>query len=137
MKKEAAFTYLWETFPRISEAKLKEDIFIGPQIWEIIKDEYFDRLFQGDKKAAWDTFKFLVKVFLGNRRAQNHEELVNNFFQSYQKLVCNMSQKKYTSFTRFGIFSHRTVVQWVMHMENVSSKTFLEFRRDVKGNGTM
>ena len=27
---EAAFTYLWEKFPRLSGAKLKEGIFIGP-----------------------------------------------------------------------------------------------------------
>jgi len=74
-------------------AKLKEGIFIGPQIRNIIEDEYFDRLLQGDKKAAWDNFKFLVKVFLGNRRTQNYEELVNNLLQSYQKLGCNMSLK--------------------------------------------
>jgi len=30
---------------------------------------------------------------LGNRRAQNYEELVNNFLQRYQKLGCNMSLK--------------------------------------------
>jgi len=30
---------------------------------------------------------------LGNRRAQNYEELVNNLLQSYQKLGCNMSLK--------------------------------------------
>ena len=29
---EAAFTYLRENFPRLSEVKLKEGIFIGPQI---------------------------------------------------------------------------------------------------------
>ena len=63
---EAACTYLWEKFPRLSEAKLKEYIFIGPQIWDLIKDEYFDKLLQGDKKAAWDSFQFVVKVFLGN-----------------------------------------------------------------------
>jgi len=33
---EATFTYLWEKFPRLSEAKLKEGIFIGPQIQSII-----------------------------------------------------------------------------------------------------
>jgi len=33
-QEEAAFTYLWE--------KLKDGIFIGPQIWDLIKDEYFD-----------------------------------------------------------------------------------------------
>jgi len=31
-----------------------------------MKDEYFDKLLQGDEKAAWDSFKFAVKVFLGN-----------------------------------------------------------------------
>ena len=59
-------------------AKLKEVLFIGPQIRELIKDEYFDTLLQGDGKAGWDSFKFVVKGFLGNRRAQNYEELVNN-----------------------------------------------------------
>ena len=72
---------------------MKEGIFVGPQIRDIIKDEYFDKLLQGDEKAAWDSFKFVVKVFLGNRRAQNCGELVNNRLQSYQKLGCNMSLK--------------------------------------------
>ena len=29
-QEETAFTYLWEMFARLSEAKLKEGIFIGP-----------------------------------------------------------------------------------------------------------
>ena len=36
---EAAFIYLWEKFPRISEAKLKDDIFIVPQIQDRIMDK--------------------------------------------------------------------------------------------------
>jgi hypothetical protein len=48
---------------------LKEGIFFGPQIRDVIKDEYFGKLLQGDKKAALDSFKFVVKEFLGNRRA--------------------------------------------------------------------
>ena len=48
---------------------------------------------EGDKRAAWDSFKFVAKVFLGNRRTQNYEELVNNCLRSYQKLCCNMSLK--------------------------------------------
>jgi len=82
-QEEAAFTYLRGTFPRLSGAKLKEGIFIGPQIRDLIKDEYFDKLLQGDEKEAWDSFKFVVKGFLGNGRAQNYEELVNNLLQSY------------------------------------------------------
>ena len=84
-QEKVAFTYLWEKFPRLSGAKLKEGVFIGPQI----RDEYFDSLLRGDEKAAWDSFKFVVKGFLGNR-TQNYEELVNNLLQSYQNLGCNL-----------------------------------------------
>jgi len=109
-QEEAAFTYLQEQFPRLSEAKLKEVIFIGPQIRELIKDEYFDTLLQGDEKASWDSFKFVLKGFLGNRRAQNYEELVNNLLQNYQKLGCNMSLNTHFLHSHLD-FSQRTVVQ--------------------------
>jgi hypothetical protein len=33
--------YLQENFLGLSEAKLKEGIFIGPQIQDLMKDEYF------------------------------------------------------------------------------------------------
>jgi hypothetical protein len=68
----AVFTYLREKFPRLSEAKLKEVIFIGLQIRDLIEDEYFDKLLQGNEKAAWNSLKSVVKGFLGNRRAQNY-----------------------------------------------------------------
>ena len=89
---------------------MKEGIFIGPQIRDIFKDEYFDTLLQDDKKAAWDSFKFVVKGFLGNRRAQNYEELVKNLLQSYQKLGCNMSLKIHFLHSHLD-FSQRIVVQ--------------------------
>jgi hypothetical protein len=109
-QEEAAFTHLREKFPRLSEAKLKGGIFIGQQIRDHIKDEYFDRLFQGDKKAAWDRFKFLVKGFLGNRRSQNYEELVSNLLKSYQKLGCNVSLKIHVPHSHFDFFQ-RIVMQ--------------------------
>ena len=109
-QEEAAFTDLREKFPRLSEAKLKEGIFIGSQIRDLIKDEYFDRLFQGDEKAVWESFKFVIKGFLGNRRAQNYEDLVNKLSQSYQKLGCNMSLKIHFLHSHLD-FSQRIVVQ--------------------------
>jgi hypothetical protein len=51
-QEDAAFTYLREKFPRLSEIKLQEGIFFGPQIRDLIKDAFFDILFQGDEKAA-------------------------------------------------------------------------------------
>jgi len=55
-QEEGAFTYLRENFPRLSEAKLKENILIGPQIQDLIKEEFFDKIIQGDEKAVWDSF---------------------------------------------------------------------------------
>ena len=49
--------------------------------------------FKAKKRQLWKVFKFVVKVFLENGRAQNYEELVNNLLQGYQKLGCNMSLK--------------------------------------------
>jgi len=74
---------------------------------------------------------------LGNKRAQNYEELVNNLLQSYQKLGSHMSLKNTLPSLAFGFFSRRINVQWVMNMKNVSINTFLQWRRDIKGNGTV
>ena len=104
-QEQVDFTYLWEKFPRLSEAKLKEGVFIGPQI----RDEYFDSLLRGDEKAPWDSFKFVVKGFLGNRRAQNYEELVNNLLQSYQNLGCNMSEKMHFLHSHLDFFQRIVV----------------------------
>jgi hypothetical protein len=109
-QEEAAFTYLQEKFPRLSETKLKGGIFVGPQIRDLIKDEYFDRLLQGDEKTAWDSFKFVVKGFLGNRRAQNYKEFVNNFRRATRNWVATCHYKQ-TFFTCIWIFSRRIVVQ--------------------------
>jgi len=103
--KEKLPLFTYEKVPRLSEAKLKECIFIGPQIWDLIKDEYSDKPLQGDEKVAWDSFKFVVKVFLRNRRVQNYEKLINNLLQSYQKLGCNMSIKMHFLHLHLDIFS--------------------------------
>ena len=83
---------------------MKGGIFVGSKIRDLFRDEYFDTLLQGDEKTAWDSFKFVVEGFLGNRRAQNYEEIVNNVLQSYQKLGCNMSLKIHCLLSHLDIF---------------------------------
>jgi len=36
------FQYMCNKFPNVSDAKIKEGIFIGPQIRELIQDKQFD-----------------------------------------------------------------------------------------------
>ena len=51
-KTKAGFKYLYEKFPRLSEAKIKEGVFLGPQIRELLRDGNFDHLLHGKEKKA-------------------------------------------------------------------------------------
>lgn len=92
-KEGRAFSYLKQKFPRISDAKIKEGIFVGPQIKNLFKDIEFDNILEGNEKAAWNAFKIVATHFLGNKRAENYRDLVGNLLSCYQKLGCNMSLK--------------------------------------------
>ena len=63
------FTYLREKFPLFSKAKIKEGIFVGPQIRELMSDENFDQPL--NELAAWISLKEVILNFLGNNRARN------------------------------------------------------------------
>jgi hypothetical protein len=61
---------LQRKFPRINDSKMKEGIFIGPQIMELMKDQDFERILNESEKAAWRSFQKVMKNFLGNKKAQ-------------------------------------------------------------------
>jgi hypothetical protein len=44
----------------LSEAKLKDGIFIGPQIRKVLKDEKLENCLSDNEKAAWRSFKLVV-----------------------------------------------------------------------------
>ena len=100
-----AFRYLHEKFPRLSEAKIKEGVFVGPQIRELFKDDRFNNLLQGDAKQAWDAFRLVSTNFLGNVKAENYKELVEDMLRKYQKLGCNMSLKIHFLHSHLDFFS--------------------------------
>jgi hypothetical protein len=52
----------------LSEAKLKDGIFIGPQIRKVLKDEKFENCWSANEKAAWRSFKLVVTEFLRNKK---------------------------------------------------------------------
>ena len=87
------FTYIKNKFPRVSDAKIKEGIFVGPQIRELMKDQNFDEELNDLEKAAWLSFKKVCTEFLGNHKANNYSEIVKELLTSYKALGCNMSLK--------------------------------------------
>ncbi|KAJ4430079.1 hypothetical protein ANN_22288 [Periplaneta americana] len=88
-----AFKYVREKFPKLSDAKVKEGIFVGPQIRELVKDPAFDQVLEGKEKEAWEALKGVIHGFLGNKRDDNYTQLVTMLLQKYHQLGCNMSLK--------------------------------------------
>ncbi len=57
------YQYLVAKFPKISAAKLKEGIFVGPQIREVLKDGSFDESLSEYELRAWYSFKWFCGHF--------------------------------------------------------------------------
>ena len=90
----AAFMYLKEKFGLFkSEAKLKEGVFIGPEIRKLLLDDQFTEKLNSTELDAWKSFKQVVDNFLGKYKAENFVEIVENLLQAYQRLGCRMSLK--------------------------------------------
>jgi len=64
--------YVRNKLPNVSDAKIKEGIFIGPQIRELMQDKQFDEDLNGTERNAWLSLKRLCKDFLGNHKAAKY-----------------------------------------------------------------
>jgi len=53
----------------------------------------FNKLLKDDEKKAWEPFRLVSTNFLGNIRAENDKELIEDMLTLYHKLGCNMSLK--------------------------------------------
>ncbi|GBM40781.1 hypothetical protein AVEN_80791-1 [Araneus ventricosus] len=60
----SGFHYLRLKFPRVSETKIMEGIFVGPQFRQLMKDPVFKSKLTKKEAAAWTLFKELEKKLL-------------------------------------------------------------------------
>jgi len=81
------FQYVRYKFPNVSDAKIKEGIFIGPQIRELMQDKQFDEDLNETERNAWLSFKRICKDFLGNHKAANYEDVVQEMLTSHKVLL--------------------------------------------------
>lgn len=88
-----AFDYLFRRFPKLSEAKIKEGVFNGPQIRELIRDPKFPRKMALEEKMAWQSFVDVSTKFLGNYKDPEHEKMVSQLLVNYEAIGCLMSLK--------------------------------------------
>ena len=87
------FQHLICTFRGLSYNKIKAGVFNGPQIRTLVRDQSFTQTMNDKEKAAWLSFVDVTKNFLGNKKAQNYENLVSNMLLAFHHLGCKMSIK--------------------------------------------
>jgi hypothetical protein len=57
------FQYLKLKFPILSDARIKEGIFVSPQIRELLNDEHFESVLHSLELEAWKSFKNACEHF--------------------------------------------------------------------------
>lgn len=103
-KEGNCFKYICRQFPGLSNEKLKAGIFDGPQIRMLMKDTNFISHMDRKERNAWESFKEVVKNFLGNHKAPNYKELVKTMLTAFSRLGANMSIKVHFLFSHLDRF---------------------------------
>jgi len=80
-------------FPNVSDAQIKEGIFVGPLIRELMQDKHFNEDVYETERNAWLPFKRICKDFLVNHKAANYQDVVQDLLTLYKAMGCNMSMK--------------------------------------------
>ncbi|UYV74009.1 hypothetical protein LAZ67_11001809 [Cordylochernes scorpioides] len=100
----SGFAYLKQKCSSISDAKIKEGIFVGPQIRELLQNGNFRNSLNEVEAAAWNSFRNVCKNFLGSVKVENYRDIVNDLLLSYKALGCNMSLKIHFSHSYLDFF---------------------------------
>lgn len=122
-KNGACFKYLQEKFPFLSEAKLQEGIFIGPQIKNLMKTTNFEEIMTNLEKRTWISFKNVVNGFLGNR-IENYKDLVETLLSNFKAMRCNMTIKVHYLDSHLDFFP--------ANLGDVSEEQGERFHQDIK-----
>jgi hypothetical protein len=75
-KTSRGFQCMRNKFPYVSDAKIREGIFIGPQVRELVQDKQFDEDLNETEGNACLSLKMIFKEFLVNHKAAKYEDVV-------------------------------------------------------------
>ena len=87
------FEYLRNKLPNVSDAIIKEGVFIGPQIRELMQDKQLYEDLNETERNAWLSFKRICKDFLRNHKTAKYQHIVQDLLTSYKAMRCNMKLK--------------------------------------------
>ncbi|PNF22015.1 hypothetical protein B7P43_G17540 [Cryptotermes secundus] len=78
------FRHLARKFHRVSDAKIKEGTFVGPQIKWVVNDKNSDKVLEGAKKRGWKAFILVVDNFMRRQSAK----LAAQMLEAHRETEC-------------------------------------------------
>ena len=101
---EAGLFFFKKKFPKLSEAKIREGAFDGPQIRQLMLDCDFEKRVTELERRTWLTVKAVINNFLGNTKSRNHKHLIDNMLQNFQEIKVNMALKIHMTHSHLDLF---------------------------------
>ena len=86
-------------FSQLSDAKLKEGIFNGPQIRQLLKGDVFVTKITATEKRTLLDFKNVVEQFLGNPKSPEWKKNISIMVDNFKKLVFNKFETPFHGFS--------------------------------------
>jgi hypothetical protein len=120
----------------LSEAKLKEGVFVGPDIRKLMFDEDFFLKMTETEREVWISFRSVVTKFLGNNKDIDYVTTVANMPFKFKFLGCLMRLKIYFLNSHLVCFP-KILVQLVRSKENVSTNTLRKWKEDTRVGGML
>jgi hypothetical protein len=127
-KDGSCIEYIVHKLPGLTMEKLKAGIFDGPQIRQLINDPHFIPSMNEIESCAWSSFVLVVKSFLGNKKADNYTQLVEDMLFHFNRLGCNMSVKVH--------YLHSHLDRFPENLGDLSEEQGEIFHQNIKKNGS-
>ena len=103
-KTDYGFEYVRNKFPNVSDAKIKEVISIEPQFRELMQDKQFNEELNETEINTLLSFKRIYKDFIGNHKAANYQDVMQDLLILYKAMGRNMSLKIHFLETHLDFF---------------------------------
>jgi hypothetical protein len=93
---------------------MKEGIVVGLQIKQLFEDHDFSTKLNATERRAWEDSENVCRKFLGNEKAENYSDTVQELISSYSVMGCTMSMKLH--------FQHSHLNGFLENMEALSDE---------------
>jgi hypothetical protein len=117
-------TFIRGMFPKVTDAKINEGVFIGPQVRKMLASQELQSKMKPVEKRAWCSLRNVVNGFLGNSKSDNYKQLVHDLLLRYKQLGCRMSLKLHFLHSHLDFFSD--------NMGDISEQHGERFHQDIK-----